>query len=120
MAASSSRPQRFTTEEVLERLRLRLKPGQEDEESGKEWVPQASKRGVPVDFFMLFFSASLFQLMVDQSNLYADQLLSGITEMSQYTRLKEAKDNITVPEMKAYVRLQIAMGLCCKPEIEDY
>ncbi|KAL8561279.1 hypothetical protein ACOMHN_047134 [Nucella lapillus] len=55
-----------------------------------------------------------------QSNLYAYQLLSGVTELSQYTRLKEAKDDITVPEMMAYVALQIAMGLCCKPEIEDY
>ncbi|XP_076467420.1 uncharacterized protein LOC143298491 [Babylonia areolata] len=72
-----------------------------------------------VDFFMLFLPESAFQLMADQCNLYAEELLSGITELSQHSRLNAARD-VTVPEMKAYTVLQIAMGLCCKPEIEDY
>ncbi|XP_076465604.1 peroxisomal N(1)-acetyl-spermine/spermidine oxidase-like isoform X1 [Babylonia areolata] len=73
----------------------------------------------PVDFFMLFFPESAFQLMADQSNPYAEELLSGITELSQHSRLNVAKD-VTVPEMKADTALQIAMGLCCKPENKDY
>ncbi|XP_076450767.1 uncharacterized protein LOC143286830 [Babylonia areolata] len=72
----------------------------------------------PVDFFMLFFPESAFHLMADQSNLYAEGLLSGITELSQHSKLNAAKDT-SVPEMKTYTALQIAMGLCCKPEIED-
>ncbi|XP_076437448.1 uncharacterized protein LOC143276695 [Babylonia areolata] len=64
------------------------------------------------------FTESAFQLMADQSNLYAEELLSGITELSRHSWLNAAKD-VTVPEMKAYTALQIMMGLCCKPEIED-
>ncbi|XP_076446386.1 uncharacterized protein LOC143283878 [Babylonia areolata] len=66
-----------------------------------------------------FLPRITFQLIADQSNLYAEELLSGITELSQYSRLNAAKD-ITVPEMKAYTALQITMGLCCKPEIKYY
>ncbi|XP_076453590.1 uncharacterized protein LOC143288830 [Babylonia areolata] len=93
-----------------------------------EWLPNFTKKtGVlvstdnfhPVDFFMLFFPESAFQLMADQSYLYAEELQSDVTELSQHSRMNAAKD-ITVPEMKAYTALQIAMGLCCKPEIEDY
>ena len=45
--------------------------------------------------------------------------MSNITELSNHSRFQYAKD-ITLEEMKAYSALQIAMGICCKPELEDY
>ncbi|XP_076465783.1 uncharacterized protein LOC143297359 [Babylonia areolata] len=93
----------------------------------EEWLPNFTKKtGVlvntdnfhPVDFFMLFFPESAFQLMADHSNLYAEELLSGITELSQHS-VNAARD-IAVPEMKAYTALQITMGLCCKDYWQTY
>ena len=73
-----------------------------------------------VNFFKLFFMPDIvFKLMTEQSNLYGEQRLSNITESSAKSIFNEPR-HITRAEMQAYVALQIAMGICCKPELSDY
>ena len=57
--------------------------------------------------------------MADQSNLYGKELMGSITELSQHSHLQKAV-KIILGDMKAYVALQIAMGIYFKPEQEDY
>ena len=68
----------------------------------------------PVDFFQLFFPTSVFQLMSDQSNLYGDELMSNITELSQHSRLHKAVE-ITPGDMKAYVQTGFECKSCKVP-----
>lgn len=73
----------------------------------------------PVDFFKLFFPNRLFETMVDNTNLYAEQFFQSQSEFSQYSRFRNWVPT-TVSEIEAYVALQIAMGINNKPELEDY
>ncbi len=57
--------------------------------------------------------------MVEQTNLYALQFFDNPASLPPYSRFNKWYET-SVPEMKAYVALQTAMGLCQKNSIQDY
>ena len=66
----------------------------------------------PLDFFSLFFTEEVWQLLVDQTNLYAEQK-RGLEERSVWYP-------VTRDEMKAWVSLHLNMGLVTKPNLSSY
>lgn len=98
------------------------------------WCPQFTEQGQfaggrlkkdmegkdPVDFFHEFFPPEIYQHITDQTNLYALQYFDDPSlELQEHSRFHSWKD-ATVEEMRAFVGLEIAMGLCDKPQIADY
>nr|XP_058960101.1 piggyBac transposable element-derived protein 5-like [Pocillopora verrucosa] len=65
-----------------------------------------------LDFFSLFFTPEVWQLLVSQTNLYAEQK-RGPRESSVWYP-------VTVDEMKAWLSLYLDMGLVTKPSISSY
>jgi len=62
----------------------------------------------PVDFFRKFFDNDVFDILVQQTNLYARQ-----------NKLRNWEDT-TVTEMQAFVALLIGMGIHCLPHVDLY
>jgi len=62
----------------------------------------------PIDFFHQFFDDSVFDLMAEQTNLYAKQ-----------TKLRHWKDT-SQDEMKAFIAILIGMGLHIVPNFDLY
>lgn len=95
-----------------------------------DWLPEYAQRpGLLVntdgfkagDFFQLFFTNPVFELMANETNRYADQFFDSGAELLPNSRLRKWIDNPTnASEMKAMVALHIAMGLCKKPSTKDY
>ena len=65
----------------------------------------------PLEYFMLLFDDDCFQLVADQTNLYASQNPPG----GRYKWY-----DTTVNEIKLFVGMIIAMGLHQVPQLEDY
>ena len=65
-----------------------------------------------LDFFELFFTPEVWQLLVTQTNLYAEQK-RGPAESSVWYP-------VTENEMKAWLSLYLNMGLVTKPNISAY
>ena len=93
-----------------------------------EWLPEYKRRRSvlvdtsdysPVHYFQLYFPDSVFDLMETEVNRFATQRLDTTADMPPSSRFHQWKDTDAV-EMKAYVALNIAMGLCNKPSIADY
>jgi hypothetical protein len=93
-----------------------------------EWLrPYTRPRGVlvnttnykPVDYFKVYFTDALFQVLSDQTNLYALQHFDSPIDSPPNSRFRKWVDT-DVSEIKAMIALQVAMGLCQKNEIEDY
>lgn len=68
--------------------------------------------GSCLDFFLLFFTEEVWQLLVEQTNLYAGQK-RGPEESSVWYL-------VTRDEMKAWVSLYLNMGLITKPNLNSY
>lgn len=73
----------------------------------------------PVDYFMLFFPEAAFELIVEETNQYALNFFDNPAPLPPHSRFNHWVDT-SVEEIKAYVGLEIAMGLCQKNSIEDY
>jgi len=70
-----------------------------------------------LDIFQRLVPDNIFQLIVDQTNLYATQVIAkGATQKSRIHEWKE----LSLQELKNFVALTILMGLDEKPSIEDY
>ena len=67
----------------------------------------------PQHYFKLFFPDELFQLIAEQTNLFADQFFYAHSRFPKWTDTDPL-------EIHAFVALQIAMGLNCKPLVNDY
>ena len=65
-----------------------------------------------LDFFLLFFTAEVWTLLVEQTNLYAEQK-RGHQESSVWCP-------VTINEMKGWVSLYLNMGLVTKPNLASY
>ena len=65
-----------------------------------------------LDFFLLFFTEEVCQLLVEQSNLYAEQKRGPEENTVWYP--------VTRDEMKAWVSLYLNMGLVTKPNLSSY
>lgn len=64
----------------------------------------------PLDYFNLFFPETVFELMSDKTNRYAECFFDSPVELSPHSRFA-SWNPITNDEMKGYVALQIEMGL---------
>ena len=93
-----------------------------------DWLPDYIERpGIlvdttrfePVDYFYQYFPEEAFNLMAAETNRYADQFFDTPVDFSPSSRFHTWTDT-SVDEIKAFVALQIAMGLCNKPAISDY
>jgi hypothetical protein len=73
----------------------------------------------PVDYFHAFFPEDAFKRIAEETNRYADQFFDTPVEFSPPSRFHAWSDT-SVDEIKAFVALQIAMGLWNKPAISDY
>ncbi|XP_067934983.1 piggyBac transposable element-derived protein 4-like [Watersipora subatra] len=92
------------------------------------WCPQYSKRqGIlfslidkhPVQYFYQLFHEEAFEMIADHTNNYALQFLDGPIDFGKHSRYIKWQGT-TTEEIKAYVGLQILMGVISKPKIEDY
>lgn len=93
-----------------------------------DWIEEfVERRGVlvdttnfePLQYFSLYFPEEAFQLIVDQTNDYAMQFFDNTQDISPRSRFRQMKPT-SVMEMKVFVALQYAMGLCQKHCLEDY
>ena len=67
----------------------------------------------PEDFFSLFFSDSVIDTLVLETNRYAEQSRSAKPSNMPW-------DPVSASQMKAFLGLHIAMGVSDLPEIHDY
>lgn len=77
----------------------------------------------PVEYFNLLFPEYAFELIVEETNRYAAQYLQKYSDLHGELPLNSRFRNWTncnVNEIKAYVGLQIFMGVCRKPSLKDY
>ena len=65
----------------------------------------------PLQIFLLIFTTTILQWIVDQTNLFASQCLGERFETRQ---------QVTIDELKAYMGFMILMGLVKLPSIPDY
>ncbi|XP_041473820.1 piggyBac transposable element-derived protein 4-like [Lytechinus variegatus] len=73
----------------------------------------------PVDYFSQFFPDEVFELMATQTNLYAKQTIGRLGVLQQHSRLNKWTDT-TPAELKAFIALQMAMGLVTKSATDQY
>jgi len=81
-----------------------------------------------LDFFNLFFDDDFFQRLVDETNRYASQCIAVAATVATVAAASSSVDDApvgvansswtetTLPEMKAYIAMNIAMGLREYPE----
>ena len=72
----------------------------------------------PIDFFDAMFPPVLYEQIATEINCYAASVLQDKV-LGPKSRLRSWKDT-DVNEVKAFLALRIAMGLCSKPSLEDY
>ena len=65
-----------------------------------------------LDYFELFFTQEVWQLLVSQTNLYAEQKREPAESSVWYP--------VTESEMKAWISLYLNMGLVTKPNLNSY
>lgn len=75
-------------------------------------IPQLTEDATPRDFFHLLWEPSFFQLLADQTNLYARQKQATTPDRRWHPTSPE--------EMMAFVGVNIIMGIDKKPEICNY
>ena len=73
--------------------------------------------GTPVAYFDLVFTPEIMQLIVEETNRYAEQRLQHpFTAPSSQSRWEP----VTIEEMRAFFGCMIYMGLCSLAELKDY
>ena len=75
-------------------------------------VHQLSEGATPVDFLHLFWEPALFQLLADETNRYAVQRQVEKPDRKWYPTTPE--------EMRAFIGVNIVMGIDQKPHISHY
>lgn len=73
-----------------------------------------------LSFFQLFIDNECIEQMVEQTNLYASQVIDGRGESLKENSLLNGWKEVSVSEMKTFLGLLFAMGLVQKPEIKSY
>ena len=70
----------------------------------------------PVDFFYLVFPNEAFILVSTETNRYASQYLDSTADFEPKSRFSVWSDT-SPDEIKAFVSLEVTMGLCQKPGV---
>ncbi|KAK7091580.1 hypothetical protein V1264_009244 [Littorina saxatilis] len=73
----------------------------------------------PLDFFRLFVGDEMIDLLVEQTNHYAQQKIDAGNYLKTHSRLHSWLP-VTLDEMKVFLSLVITTGLVIKPTIEEY
>ncbi|XP_035739231.1 piggyBac transposable element-derived protein 1-like [Vespa mandarinia] len=71
-----------------------------------------------IEFFELFFDSTLWELIVDETNKYAEYSRFSPRELKSFER--EIWTPVTVLEMKAFIAVLLEMGITRKPNIRSY
>ena len=74
-------------------------------------VPVLDSTATPLDVFQLYFDDDLFQLLVDQTNLYASQSIP---------RERYNWYDTCTNELKLFLGIIVAMGIHVLPQLQDY
>ena len=69
----------------------------------------------PVDIFQMYFTNEVLELMVEQTNLYAEQVRADDPD-----KHKTPLSPVTADELKSWLALTLNMGLVNKPTIQSY
>ena len=72
----------------------------------------------PIDVYNMFVTDEIMELIVEQTNLYARQIINNQT-VTRKSRLNDWVPT-SIEEMKNFLGLVIAMGLNHKPSIKNY
>ena len=72
-----------------------------------------------IQYFEIFWPQQIYQLIAEQTNLYAEQFFDCPVEVPPNSRYRAWKDT-NAEEMQAFIALELAMGICNKPNIEAY
>jgi hypothetical protein len=73
----------------------------------------------PIDFFMLFFPEAAFDLITEETNRYALNFFDKPADLPPSSRFLDWED-VDNDDIQIYIATQIGMGLCSKPNINDY
>ena len=74
--------------------------------------PTVSVPSSPLEAFMLFFTQSLLQLIVNETNRYAETCMGG----ENYAK----RTKVSIEELQAYLGFMIVMGIVKSPPLYDY
>ncbi len=86
---------------------------------GPKGAAAALQSEEPVDFVELFLTPELIQSIVEQTNLYAQQTISFVTQHTPHSHIKSWKP-VTVHEMKVFLGLHFLTGIIRKPCLKMY
>lgn len=73
----------------------------------------------PVEAFYKFFPQSVFELVVRETNKYAEQCLDVTYDFPTRSRFHQWEE-VSVEDIKKFVAIEIGMGLVHKPDIASY
>ena len=73
----------------------------------------------PLDIASFFLDDDFYELLVTQTNLYANQYLTQHSMLPRYSRARLWKD-VTVEEMQKFLAFHLLTGIIRKPEISQY
>jgi hypothetical protein len=77
-------------------------------------------QATPLDFFNLFFEPDMWDMMVQQTNNYAEEKIRNLTpNLKPHSRIKKWEP-VTVPQMKMFVAISLSFGLTRKPDLDLY
>ena len=71
----------------------------------------------PIDFFNYLFDAEVFEILTEQTNIYAQQRKND-DNLKPHSRLHNWSP-VIVDEIKVFFALIIAMGIVRKPDVVD-
>ncbi|XP_076637467.1 piggyBac transposable element-derived protein 4 isoform X1 [Colletes latitarsis] len=77
-----------------------------------------SNRAKPIEYFNLFFTNSLWAMMVEETNKYAEEILSKSTRTDNSRMVNWYP--VTILELKAFVAVLLEMGITNRPTIYSY
>jgi hypothetical protein len=87
------------------------------ETPGPKHVPPPGSE--PILYFDLFFNESLWNLLAQETNRYADEFLAAHRYVSQGSRIR-CWHEVTVTEMKAFVAVLLEMSITKRSSIMSY
>ncbi|KAG8230691.1 hypothetical protein J437_LFUL010768 [Ladona fulva] len=70
----------------------------------------------PIDYFNFFFTGSLWNIFVLETNRYAEQFLASQDTLSPRSRVRQWRA-VTVIEMKAFIAILLEIGITKRPTI---
>ena len=86
---------------------------------GRQFPADFDSAKGPLEYFLLLFPDQAFELMAVETNRFALESLDTPAELPAYSRHRRWSDT-TPDELKAFLGLQILIGLNPKPRIEEY